>query len=136
MGAAHLEQIVRDTLEISQWPKLKAVRHVLQDEPDDSYMLRDDFNRGIELLTNSGLRYDILIFERHLPQAIQFVDRHPRQTFILDHVAKPRIKENVALALAQISVSWPSGRMFTVRFREWSPRPTIATGRRTVSALF
>lgn len=75
-------------------PKLKAVRHVLQDEPDEGFMLRDDFNRGILLLKDFGLRYDILIFERHLPQAIQLVDRHPEQTFILDHVAKARIREN------------------------------------------
>lgn len=73
--------------------KLKAVRHVLQDEPDDNYMLRDDFNRGLGLLKEFGLRYDILIFERHLPQAIELVDRHPRQTFILDHLAKPRIRD-------------------------------------------
>jgi L-fuconolactonase len=74
-------------------PKLKAVRHVLQDEPDDSYMLRDDFNRGIALLKGFGLRYDILIFERQLPPAIKLVDRHPGQNFILDHVAKPRIRD-------------------------------------------
>jgi L-fuconolactonase len=76
-------------------PKLKAVRHVLHDEPDDFYMLRDDFNRGIARLKDFGLRYDILIFERHLPQTIEFVDRHPRQTFIVDHIAKPRIREKV-----------------------------------------
>ena len=64
----------------------------LQDEPDDNYMLRDDFNRGIAALKDFGLRYDTLIFERHLPQSIRLVDQHPRQTFILDHVAKPRIK--------------------------------------------
>jgi L-fuconolactonase len=75
--------------------KLKAVRHVLQDEPDDGYMLRDDFNRGIAALREFSLRYDILIFERHLPNATRFVDRHPNQTFILDHVAKPRIRENI-----------------------------------------
>jgi L-fuconolactonase len=75
--------------------KLKAVRHVLQDEPDDNYMLRDDFNRGVTLLKDFGLRYDILIFERHLPQSIALVDRHPNQVFILDHLAKPRIRENV-----------------------------------------
>ena len=72
--------------------KLKAVRHVLQDEPDD-YMLRDDFNRGIDALEPFGLRYDILIFERQLPRAIELVDRHPRQIFVLDHIAKPRIYE-------------------------------------------
>ncbi|HSZ59698.1 MAG TPA: amidohydrolase family protein [Tepidisphaeraceae bacterium] len=75
--------------------KLKAVRHVLQDEPDDDFMLRPDFDRGIAALKEFGLRYDILIFERQLPAAIQLVDRHPELTFILDHIAKPRIKENV-----------------------------------------
>lgn len=76
----------------AQNPKLKAVRHVLHDEPDDSYMLRDDFNRGISLLRSFGPAYDILIFERHLPQTLAFVDRHPGQVFVVDHIAKPRIK--------------------------------------------
>jgi len=76
----------------AQNPKLKAVRHVLHDEPDDSYMLRDDFNRGISLLRSFGLTYDILIFERHLPQTLEFVDGHPGQVFVVDHIAKPRIK--------------------------------------------
>lgn len=75
--------------------KLKAVRHVLHDEPDDSYMLREDFNNGISLLNRFGLSYDILIFERHLPQTTKFVDRHPNQIFIVDHIAKPRIRERV-----------------------------------------
>jgi L-fuconolactonase len=74
---------------------LKGIRHVLHDESDDFYMLRDDFNRGISLLNDFALRYDILICERHLPQTIQFVDRHPNQLFIVDHIAKPRIKDRV-----------------------------------------
>ena len=78
-----------------QHPKLKAVRHVLHDEPDDFYILREDFNRGVSQLEDVGLRYDILIFERHLPQTIEFVDRHPTQIFILDHIAKPKIKSRV-----------------------------------------
>ena len=75
-------------------PKLLAVRHVLHDEPDPYYLLREDFNRGIRALKSSGLPYDILIFERHLPQTFEFVDRHPQQVFVLDHIAKPRIKDN------------------------------------------
>jgi len=75
--------------------KLKGVRHVLQDEPDKDYMLRPDFDHGVGLLKNLNLRYDILIYERHLPQAIRLVDRHPTLTFILDHIAKPKIGENV-----------------------------------------
>jgi L-fuconolactonase len=76
-------------------PKLKAVRHVLHDESDDFYILRDDFNRGIARLTEFKLGYDILIFERHLPQTIEFVDRHPNQVFIVDHIAKPKIKDHL-----------------------------------------
>jgi len=49
----------------------------------------------VSALHEFGLRYDILIFERHLPAAIEFVDRHPNQTFILDHIAKPRIKDKI-----------------------------------------
>lgn len=75
--------------------KLKAIRHVLQDEPDPNYMLRADFNAGVASLRQFGLVYDILIFERHLPQTIEFVDRHPNQTFVLDHIAKPRIRDNL-----------------------------------------
>lgn len=77
--------------------KLKAVRHVIQDEKDDRYILRDDFNAGVSLLDKHGLAYDILIFDRHLPHAIEFVDRHPKQRFILDHIAKPRIREGAVM---------------------------------------
>ncbi len=75
-------------------PSFKAVRHVVQDEPDDRFILGPGFNRGVEQLKRYSLVYDILIFERHLPHAIEFVDRHPQQVFVLDHIAKPRIKEN------------------------------------------
>ncbi len=73
-------------------PAFKAVRHVVQGEPDDHFILRDDFNRGVRALRERSLAYDILIFERQLPVTIQFVDAHPDQVFVLDHLAKPRIK--------------------------------------------
>jgi L-fuconolactonase len=73
-------------------PKLRGIRHVLQDEPDENHILREDFNRGIREMTRHNLTYDILIFERHLPQTIQFVDRYPNQKFVVDHLAKPRVK--------------------------------------------
>ena len=75
-------------------PKLRAVRHVVQDEPDDRFILGGDFNRGVSVLRDFGLVYDILIFERQLAASIEFVDRHPKQLFVLDHIAKPRIKDN------------------------------------------
>lgn len=77
------------------YPKLKGLRHVIQAEPDDEFALRNDFNRGITTMLSSGLVYEILIYERHIPQTIKFVDSHPDQIFVLDHVAKPRIRERV-----------------------------------------
>lgn len=71
-------------------PKFKGVRHVLQDEPDDDYVLSCEFNRGIAMLSAHKLTYDILIYQRHLPQTIRFVDRHPNQAFVLNHIGKPR----------------------------------------------
>jgi len=71
--------------------KLKGLRHVIQSEKDENYILRADFNAGITAMQGSGLVYDILIFERHLPQTIDFVDEHPKQIFVVDHVAKPLI---------------------------------------------
>jgi L-fuconolactonase len=85
---------VRQHLErLSIHQKFLGVRHVLHDEPDDFYMLREDLNRGIAHLKDFHLAYDILIFERHLPQTIQFVDHHPGQIFVVDHIAKPRIRD-------------------------------------------
>lgn len=73
-------------------PKLRAIRHVVQDEPDDRFILGEAFNCGIDRLLAAHLVYDILIFERHLPYAIEFVKNHsPEQVFVLDHIAKPKI---------------------------------------------
>ena len=66
-------------------------RHVIHDEPDDLFILRKDFNNGIKCLKNHSLCYDILIFEKHLPQTIKFVDQHPEINMVIDHIAKPRI---------------------------------------------
>jgi len=71
--------------------KLKGLRHVIQGERDEHYILREDFNSGIRTLSGSGLVYEILIFERHLEDTIYFVDEHPEQAFVLDHIAKPQI---------------------------------------------
>lgn len=87
--------VARDLEKFAFNPRLRGVRHVVHDEPDDNYILREDFNRGVGLLAGLGISYDILVFERHLPQAIQFVDRHPHQIFILDHIGKPRIKDRI-----------------------------------------
>src|SRR5271165_125381 len=76
-------------------PKLRGLRHVVQSEPDDDFILGSEFNRGIDAMLPTGLIYEILIYERQLPQATRFVDTHPNQLFVLDHVAKPMIREQI-----------------------------------------
>ena len=73
-------------------PKLVGIRHIVQGEPDDRFLLQPDFLRGVALLAEFDLAYDILIYPRHLPVAADFVERFPRQRFVLDHLAKPPIK--------------------------------------------
>ncbi len=74
-------------------PKLVGLRHIVQSERDD-FLLRPEFLRGIALLEEFDLAYDILIYDRHLPIAAEFVCRFPRQRFVLDHLAKPPIKSH------------------------------------------
>jgi len=81
--------------EFEDRPKLKGLRHVIQGEKDENYILREDFTSGIRAMQGSGLVYDILIYERHLPQTIDFVDEFPEQAFVLDHIAKPMIAAGV-----------------------------------------
>jgi L-fuconolactonase len=73
-------------------PKFVGVRHIVQDEPDDRFMLRPDFCRGISLLADRNLTYDILIYPKHLQTAAELVSRFHRQRFVLDHLAKPDVR--------------------------------------------
>lgn len=84
-----------ETEAILNHPWLVGIRHVLQDEPDDDYMLRKEFINGIGLLKKYNLCYDILIFPRHLSRAIKLVGMFPEQKFVLDHLAKPFIKDGI-----------------------------------------
>ncbi|HZG77577.1 MAG TPA: amidohydrolase family protein [Paenibacillus sp.] len=72
-------------------PKFNGVRHIAQAEADD-FLARDDFARGIKALSAFGLTYDILIYHRQLPAAIELVRKFPEQPFVVDHLAKPDIK--------------------------------------------
>jgi L-fucono-1,5-lactonase len=75
--------------------KLVGVRHIVHDEPDDDFILRADFRAGIGRLREFGLTYDLLLFPRHLPRAIRLVEQFPDQPFVLDHIAKPLMREGL-----------------------------------------
>jgi L-fuconolactonase len=76
-------------------PWLKGVRHVIQDEPDVKFVLREDFQRGIALLEQYNLAYDLLVSKEQLPHAVELVQKFPKQRFVIDHLAKPDIKAGV-----------------------------------------
>jgi len=81
---------------------LRGVRHVVQDEPDDRFMLQPNFVRGISQLAHYNLVYDLLVLPQQLAAAIELVDQFPNQVFVLDHIAKPKIE------LGSIDTAWRS----------------------------
>ena len=77
----------------AEHPRFVGVRHIVHDEADDRFMLGGGFLRGLAALQAWNLRYDLLLFPRHIRVAINVVRRFPRQLFVLDHIAKPFIKD-------------------------------------------
>lgn len=92
--------------------KLKGLRHIVQAEPDEHFMLQNDFKRGISFLSKYGLTYDILIFPKHLGTALELVKQFPEQPFVIDHMAKPQIKD-------QLFSPWKE------QFRELAKAPNV-----------
>ncbi|HTB98375.1 MAG TPA: amidohydrolase family protein [Terracidiphilus sp.] len=114
----------------AQNKKLVGVRHVVQGEPDDEFMLRPAFRRGIGLLHQFGLAYDLLIYPKHLPVAAKLVSEFPQQRFVLDHIAKPRIADGVLepwardireLAKAPHVACKLSGMVTEAHWQKWKP---------------
>jgi L-fuconolactonase len=96
------ENVGESLARLAAHPKFKGVRHVLQGEPD-GYFTRDDFHRGLARLPDLDLRYDLLLFQRQLPVAIQLVDRQPDLGIVIDHLAKPEIRKG------KIDPAWKAG---------------------------
>lgn len=114
----------------SQFGKLRGFRHIVQAEADDQFMVRKDFLRGIGELEAFGFTYDILIYARQLPAAIELAAKFPRQKFVLDHIAKPAIKareiagwERHIRELAAAANVWckVSGMITEADWRHWQP---------------
>lgn len=76
-------------------PRFVGLRHIVHDEADDRFMLSSGFLRGLAALQQYDLRYDLLLFPRHIPIAIDVARQFPQQQFVLDHIAKPFIKDGV-----------------------------------------
>lgn len=90
LRSSNIEEDLKE-FEHNKW--LKGIRHLVQDEPDDDFMLRTDFQNGISKLAKRNLVYEILIYERQLSAAAKLIRKFPDQQFVVDHIAKPNIKE-------------------------------------------
>jgi L-fuconolactonase len=108
--------------------KLVGLRHILQSEPA-GFLGGEDFNRGIRYLTANRLTYDVLVYSAQLNEVIEFVDRHPNQRFVIDHCAKPQIKnaelepwKRQMMELARRSNVWckVSGLVTEASWQVWS----------------
>jgi L-fuconolactonase len=125
------DRIVEQLEEFARYPKFRGVRHVVHDEPDDNFMLRESFLKGLSQLKRFGLTYDLLLFPRHLPVACEVVKRFPDQPFVLDHIAKPPVRareiEPWARDLKQLAefdnvFCKLSGLVTEAQWDSWEPR--------------
>lgn len=131
VGWIDLQNInIEDRLQyFSQYPAIKGWRHIVQSEPDN-FLSNENFQRGIKALQIFNYTYDILIYHYQLEPVIEFVSKFPEQKFVLDHCAKPDIKnKNIDVWKAGIKElsQYPnvyckvSGLFTEAEWKDWSP---------------
>lgn len=117
--------------EFKAHPKFVGVRHVVQDEPDDNFLLRPDIARGLGVLERHGVPYDLLFYVKHLHHAATVAQRHPNLPLVIDHLAKPVIKSGATekwldsfVAAAKCENVWCklSGMVTEADWENWQPR--------------
>jgi L-fuconolactonase len=108
---------------------LRGVRHLVQDEPDPRWLLRDDVVAGLRALANAGLPYDVLVRPQQLPAAVEFSRRLPELRLVLDHAGKPHLasgdlqdwsRDVRALARSEQVVCKVSGLVTEADHERWS----------------
>jgi L-fuconolactonase len=131
-------------LQMRQHPKFVGVRHVTQDEPDDDFIVRPDVLRGLAVLEKHEVPFDLLIYPRHLHHAATLGRRFPGLRLVIDHLAKPHIKDRVIfdwlLALRTASACpnvycKVSGLVTEADWRTWTPE-TLSPYVRSALDLF
>ena len=79
--------------EFRENPRFLGVRHVTQDEPDDDFIIRPEVIRGLQVLENHSVPFDLLFYVKHLPHAETVARQVPDLPLVIDHLAKPRVRE-------------------------------------------
>jgi L-fuconolactonase len=83
----------RQVLEFKDHPRFVGVRHITQDEPDDDFIVREDVLRGLAVLEKHAIPFDLLFYVKHLHHVPALARRLPDLPMVIDHLAKPRIKD-------------------------------------------
>src|SRR5438094_3566608 len=111
---------VRDQLAaLAGHQRLVGIRHIAQSEPDDRFLLRPQVVRGIRLLADFGLGFDILIYRRQLGSAAELAGRLPSQRFVLDHLAKPDLRSGEIDEWSGTFAASPRSRTCSRSFPAW-----------------
>lgn len=124
---AHLEKYSSNRI-------LKGFRHVVQGEADHNFLLRPNFLRGISILENHNYTYDILVFPHQLGATLEFVKGFPNMRFVIDHIAKPYIKDGFydgwatlikAIAQQKNVYCKVSGMITEADYNNWTPQQIL-----------
>lgn len=128
LRSENIEEVLEN---YSKFEKIKGFRHIVQGEPDHNFLLRPDFLRGISKLEKYNFTYDILIFPHQLGATLEFVKKFPNQKFVIDHIAKPYIKDGFydgwAALMTEIGKQENvycklSGMITEADFDKWTPQ--------------
>jgi len=102
LRAENIEEVLK---QYNQFEKVKGFRHIVQGEADHNFLLRPNFLRGIAALEKYNFTYDILIFPHQLGAALELVQKFPNQKFVIDHIAKPYIKDGFYAGWANLMLA-------------------------------
>lgn len=124
------DQCEAQLLEFKDHPKFVGVRHITQDEPDDDFIVRPAVLRGLKTLEKHGVPFDMLFYVKHLRHAATLAAALPELPLVVDHLAKPRIKDHAVddwLPQLQAAAKFPnvycklSGMVTEADWRLWKP---------------
>ena len=124
------DQCEEQLLEFREHPRFVGVRHITQDEPDDDFIVRPDVLRGLRVLQRHGVPFDLLFYVKHLKHAATLARELPDLPMVIDHLAKPRIREQVLegwVKPLRAAARFPnvycklSGMITEADWRNWTP---------------
>ena len=126
-------------LEFKEHPFFVGVRHITQDEPDDDFIIRPEVLRGLRVLEKHLVPFDLLFYVKHLHHATRLAQELPELPMVIDHLAKPRIKDQALddwIDNFEAAAKMPnifcklSGMVTEADWEEWRPshlRPYVET---------